>query len=379
MQVGRRTALAGLGLAGLVRPVEATDGMAGLELAVAARCPTTPTGITVSRGGRLFVFMPRFDGATRFTAGEVAVDGTVTPFPNAAANQPDPNRPQDTLFHVPNGVMDAADRLWLLDAGLMASAGPPVKGAPKLVCLDIGSGAVLRVIPLTPGVVPTSSLNDLRVRAGSGGREVAFITDQGQDGQGAILAVDLASGRVARWLGRHSSTRSVEGVVKIVEGRSLMQRGKGGAVRPVQGGANGLALTADGARVFYSPLMARRLYSADAAIMLDPDATDAAVAATVVDHGEKGLTGGLIADDRGRIYLALQELNAVGRWTGKDEVEILASGPDLVWPDTFWITPDRWLYVSATQVNRRPEYNGGEDRQKPPYGIYRMRIDAGPA
>ena len=377
---GRRTTLLGLGAAGLIRPVRAAEpGTGGLELVVAARCPTTPTGITLSRAGRMFVFMPRFDGATQFSVGTVAPDGVVTPFPNAGMNQPDPDRPQDTLFHIPNGVMDGADRLWLLDAGLMASSGPPVKGAPKLLCLDPSSGTVLRVLPLTPGVVPTSSLNDLRIRAGTGGREFAVITDQGQDGQGALLAVDLADGRVVRRLARHSSTRSAEGVVKIVEGRALMQRGKGGAVRPVQGGANGLALTRDGSRAFYAPLMGRRLYSVDTASLLDPAASDSAVAAGVVDHGEKGITGGLIADDRGRIYLTLQEMNAVGRWSGKDEVEILASSPDLVWPDTFWITPDRWLYVSATQVNRRPEYNGGQDRQVPPYAIFRMRIDAGPA
>lgn len=33
----------------------------------------------------------------------------------------------------------------------------------------------------------------------------------------------------------------------------------------------------------------------------------------------------------------------------------------------------------AAQVNRRPEYNGGTDLQKPPYAILRIRIDAGPA
>jgi hypothetical protein len=46
---------------------------------------------------------------------------------------------------------------------------------------------------------------------------------------------------------------------------------------------------------------------------------------------------------------------------------------------SFWITSDGWLYLSSAQANRRPEHNGGIDRQEPPYAIFRMRIDAGPA
>ena len=58
---------------------------------------------------------------------------------------------------------------------------------------------------------------------------------------------------------------------------------------------------------------------------------------------------------------------------------MLATDPRLIWPDTFWITDEGWLYLSSAQANRRPEHNGGTDRQEPPYAIFRMRIDAGPA
>ncbi|RZK82731.1 MAG: hypothetical protein EOO66_26675, partial [Methylobacterium sp.] len=107
--------------------------------------------------------------------------------------------------------------------------------------------------------------------------------------------------------------------------------------------------------------------------------TRAAVAARVEDLGEKGMTGGLTTDSKDRVYLALQELNAVGRRNPDGTVEILAADPRLIWADTFWITPDRWLHISSAQVNRRPEYNGGEDRQQPPYAILKIRIDADPA
>ncbi|AMB43673.1 L-dopachrome tautomerase-related protein [Methylobacterium sp. AMS5] len=386
VRLARRTLLAGTARLAAARTMAtrpaqaeaATAPVGALERVVAAQAPTTPTGLTLSADGRMFLFMPRFDGTTVFTAGEVFPDGRVVPYPSEAANRPDPARPAETLFHVPNGVFDARNRLWLLDAGLMASSGEPVPGAAKLVCIDPATNGIVRTIPLQSVVTETSSLNDLRVDVRPG-REAAYITDQGQTGAGALIAVDLASGRAVRRLADHASTRSVPGILKIVEGRVLLKREADGTTSPIKGGANGIALSPDGARLYYTPLMSRRLYAVETAALLDAGKNDAAVAETVTDLGEKGLTGGLATDSRDRIYLSLQEFNGIGRRDRDGRVEVIATDPRLIWPDTFWITADGWLYLSSAQANRRPEHNGGIDRQEPPYAIFRMRIDAGPA
>ena len=388
-RIGRRALLAGAaGLAvGRAVPaqaepaaVAASEPIGALELVVAAAAPTTPTGLVLSRSGRMFLFMPRFDEKTVFTVGELFPDGRVVPFPDEALNRPDPARAADTLFHVPNGVIDRDDRLWLLDAGLMASSGEPVPNAAKLVCIDLAGNRVVRTISLQAAITPTSSLNDLRVDLGPGRANAAYITDQGQDGQGAIVVVDLKSGETARRLAGLPSTNSEPDIVKLVEGRQVLKRWKhpktgASKTSQVKGGANGIALSPDGSRLYYAPLMSRKLYSVETRRLLnlfrsrDP----------IEDHGEKGLTGGLAADARGRIYLSLQEFNAIGRRNEDGSIEIIASDPRLIWPDTFHITADGWLYVSSAQVNRRPEFNDGVDLQKPPYGVFRMKIDAGPA
>lgn len=357
---------------------EAAREAGAMELAILADAPSTPTGLAISPKGRVFVMMPRFTGKEPYTLGEVAPDGSVTPYPDQAANTPDPERPQATLFHVPNGVFDRAGTLWLLDAGLPNGSGPPVPGGTKLVQMDIETDEILRVVPLDPGVEPTSSLNDLRVDTADG-RARAFVTDQGQDGQGAILAVDLDTGRVVRRLGSHASTRSQKGVQKFVEHRPVLRDAGSGKPQTVQGGANGIALGPDGRRLYWAPLMGRRLYAVDTDSLLDAAQTEANVAAGVEDLGEKGMTGGLGTDAEDRVYLTLQEQNALGRRLPDGTIEVLGSDPRLIWADTIVITEDRWLYVSAAQVNRRPEYNGGTDLQNPPYAILRIRIDAGPA
>ncbi|MGU3406682.1 SMP-30/gluconolactonase/LRE family protein [Methylobacterium brachiatum] len=348
-----------------------------LELAMAANAPSTPTGLAIARGGRIFVMMPRFTGSEPVTLGEVLLDGSVKPYPDARANTPDPKDPQATLFHVPNGVFDRNDTFWILDSGLPQGKGKPVPGAAKLLEIDITQDRVRRVIPLDAGVVAESSLNDLRVDVRAD-RALAYITDQGQGGQGAILAVDLASGRVTRRLADHPSTATQEGLVKFVELRPVMeQKGDAPAKHP-KGGANGIAISPDGSRLYYAPLMSRRLYAVETAALLDPNVSDAALAAKVQDLGEKGMTGGLTTDSKDRVYLSLQEHNAVGRRLPDGTVEVLAADDRLIWADTFWITPDRWLYISSAQVNRRPEFNRGQDLQQPPYAILRMRIDADP-
>ena len=350
-----------------------------LELARLVRAPSTPTGVTISRHGRVFVFMPRYDTRVSYAVGEVAGDGSVTPYPDVPTNRLDPRRPQDTFAYVPNGVVDGQDRLWLVDAGLLVASGPLVRTAAKLVCLDLATDRVVRVIPLGDALAPTSSLNDLRVESGRGRGEVAYVTDQGTDGLGAIVAVDLATGRCVRRLAGHSSTTSQDGVVRLIEGRQFLLRGADGTVRPVRSGANAIALSPDGRRLYYAPFMGRHLYSVDAATLLDPASDVAAVADAVRDLGEKGITGGILTDADDRIYLTLQELNAVGRRERDGTLTVLATDPRLVWPDTMWITEDGWLYVMAAQANRRPEYNGGVDRQRPPYALLRMRVNAGPA
>ena len=348
-----------------------------MELAMAVRAPSTPTGLALSRAGRMFVMMPRFTGAEPVTLGEVMPDGAVRPYPDAAANRFDRGAPGATLAHVPNGVFDRDDTLWVLDAGIPEGEGVPVPGAAKILAIDIARDAVRRVIPLDAGVAPDSSLNDLRVDVREG-RALAYVTDQGQGGQGAILAIDLDTGRVTRRLAGHASTASQPGLVKFVEDRPVMQRKGDAPARSPTGGANGIAISPDGARLYYAPLMSRRLYAVPTATLRDPGVSDADVAAAVQDLGEKGMTGGLTTDARDRVYLSLQEHNAVGRRDPDGTIAVIASDERLIWADTLWITPDRWLYISGSQVNRRPEFNGGQDLQRPPYAILRMRIDADP-
>ena len=63
------------------------------------------------------------------------------------------------------------------------------------------------------------------------------------------LSIDV---EVARRLAEHASTKSQKGVVKFVEERPVMQTKGDGPPQHPKGGANGIALSPDGSRLYFS-------------------------------------------------------------------------------------------------------------------------------
>ena len=109
-----------------------------------------PTGVTVSTGGRIFINFPRWGDDVPFTVGEIR-NGKVVAYPDAAINRFDPARPGETLGSVQSVVVDAANRLWLLDTAA-PSFSSPVTGGAKLVAVDLATNKVVKTIVLPPSV-----------------------------------------------------------------------------------------------------------------------------------------------------------------------------------------------------------------------------------
>jgi sugar lactone lactonase YvrE len=251
-----------------------------------------------------------------------------------------------------------------------------VPGAPKLVCIDLFRDEAVRTIPMPADVVPSDSyLNDVRVDLTKGDEGFAYITDSDR---GGILVVDLASGVVRRRLAEHESTQPEE-MQMVVEGRVFGRRLTPAARREaVRVAADGIALSPDGATLYYCPLSSRRLYTISTAALRSDHTTEQELAAQVRDLGPKPAVDGMITDSLGRVYLSAFEHNAIVR-RGPDGVfETVAADPRLLWPDTFAIGPGGWLYVTANQLHRQPAFHGGQDRRVRPFLVLRTQIGAGP-
>ncbi|GAA1892601.1 L-dopachrome tautomerase-related protein [Asanoa iriomotensis] len=357
-----------------------TDQATGnLEL-VAPLDPPMPTGVAVSHTGRIFLNHPQWGDDV--AAGVVELrDGTRVPYPNEQWNRPDSDDDPHAFVSVQCVVVDPHDRLWVVDTGA-----PMLRrtrhGGPKLVCVDLDMDAACHVITFPAAVVlPSSYLNDVRFDLRRGDQGTAFVTDSAHQGPNGIVVVDLATGESWRRLHDHPSTKAppVHATRPVVEGRYFLNRPGDADPSQLTFGSDGIAISADGSRLFYCPLMSRHLYSVSVDALCDRSLDDDAVAATVIDEGDKGsCSDGLESDDTGRIYLTAYEQNAVFTREPDGTFDTLVHDPRLLWPDTMAVATDRHLYVTANQLHRQPAYNDGKDLRQPPYAVFRVAIDAGP-
>ncbi|AHY51175.1 hypothetical protein BJS_04024 [Bradyrhizobium japonicum SEMIA 5079] len=355
----------------------ATDRSIGTIEPVFEFYDAMPTGVSVAADGRIFINFPRWGDDVPFTVGEIR-NGQVVPYPDAPTNIFDPARPGETLGSVQSVVVDAANRLWILDTAAPGFSSP-VAGGAKLVAVDLATNKVVKTIVLPSStVLPTTYINDVRFDLRRGKAGIAYITDSSISGPGGIIVVDLDSGESWRKLTGHKSTSPDPAFIPVVEGERLAAREKGKPPAPFSVASDGIAISADGTTLYYCPLSSRHLYSVPTALLLDRHASEAAIAEAVVDLGEKGASDGLEADDKGRIYAGDYERNSVRQRQADGEWKTIAHDPRILWPDTLSVASDGYLYFTANQLHRQAQFHEGQDQRVKPYTLFRVRIDAGP-
>ena len=352
----------------------AKDRPVGKIEAVAFFYGPMPTGVTVSHTGRMFVNFPQWGDKVAYTVAEVKKGKTV-PYPNAKINTCEKGNQKDCFVSVQSVVVDPKDRLWVLDTGSIGF-GPTTYGGPKMVGIDLKTNQVFKTFIFPEDVaLKNTYLNDVRFDLKRGTEGFAFITDSGAN---AIIVVDLASGKSWRRLADHATTKPVPGMIAMVEGRPLLLHIPDHKPFPLAVGADGIAMSADGSRLYYSPLTSRHLYSVSVDALVDQSMTDEKVAETVKDHGYKGgASDGLESDAEGRIYLSDYEHNAIHRMMPDGSIETIAHDPRMLWPDTLSLAYDGYLYFSANQIERQAVHWGKDTREKP-YTVFRIKVDAKP-
>jgi sugar lactone lactonase YvrE len=157
-----------------------------------------------------------------------------------------------------------------------------------------------------------------------------------------------------------------------------MNREPGKPVKNISMGSDGIAISNDGKLLYYCPLASRRLYAVSTDALANEKLPDAEVAKTVKDLGEKSASDGLESDAEGRVYATSYEGNAILRRRTDGMLETLVSDPRALWPDTLSLASDGYLYFTANQLHRQPQYNDGVERRQKPYVIFRVKVDGTP-
>lgn len=337
-----------------------------------------PTGVTVSETGRIFVNFPRWGDDVPFTVAEVR-DGKVQAWPNAQINKEDPQDPAKGLISVQSVVADGQGRVWLLDTAAPGFAAPKPGGA-KLIAVDLASNKVVKTLVFPANVIlPSTYVNDMRFDFRNGKEGTVYVTDSSVSGPGAIIVMDIATGKATRRLSGAKSTSVDPSFIPVVEGQALMTKGADGKKKAPGVASDGIALSPDGQTLYFSPLSSRHLYSVPTSLLRDASVSEKTLDAAVQDLGEKGASDGLEADANGAVYATDYENNGIRKRLADGTWQTIVHDPRVLWPDTLSIGPDGYLYFTANQLHRQAGFQGGKDLRQKPYSLLRVKINAAPA
>ena len=313
------------------------------------------TGIAVSAENRIFVNYPRWSDNVPVSVAEL-VNGKPVPYPNAQWNGWEAGKdPATHMVCVQALYVDKRNRLWILDP-----ANPKFKGAipngPKLLQVDLSTDEVVNIYPLDAQIASENSyLNDVRVDTEN---DFAYITDSRG---GALIILDLKSGKAMRRLDEHPST-SAEDVVLTIGGTPWMRNGE-----KIRVHADGIAFDPSGDLLYYQSLTGRTMYRIKASALRQFDLPEASLEAQVEVVGQTGAADGLLFGPDGKVYISALEHDAIFRTTPEGDVETVIQDEAIAWPDSFSLGPDNMLYFTTARI-----HEGAAPKEK--FGLYRIKI-----
>ena len=302
------------------------------------------TGITVTPDGRRFVNFPRWTEDSPISVAELKKDGTLVAYPNAAWNSWRNARanqmPVDRYFVCVQAVVaDGHGSLWVVDPGAPGNE-KILPGAPKLVKIDLATNTVSKVILVPDNVALQGTyLNDIRF---SPDGKLGYITDSGT--RGAIIVVDLATGHSWRTLDGIPATQLDKTVTVEQDGTALRRPdGRGPAF-----GADGIAISNDGATLYWQALAGDTLYRVPTAKLAE-SISDTARAAAVHSVAKTNVADGLWMSHAGVLYITSPSDHSIKRLAGASTQTVLTD-KRLSWPDTMSEGADGTLYVTDSHI-----------------------------
>lgn len=342
---------------------ETTDEV-GL-IPVAEFAESMAIGLSVNTENRVFVSFPNADGDGHISLAALEGD-QLSAYPDSAWNE---TGPYEAHFQrVQDLFVDAEDKLWVLDskpgpARNIFGDGDAVAGQFKLVKINTRSNEVEKVYLFDDLDKSASALNDVRVDVE---KNLAYLSDPGQ---AAIVILDLESGRTRTVLAKSPYTTAANRALCYDE---VEMRNKDG--QPFSSHVNGIALTHDFKYFYFKPINHDNLFRIQTSYLADTTRSAAELSDAVEDMGLVGATHGLIADKNGNIYLTTSESYSISYLSPDGGLHQLVQDKRLLWPDSFGIGSDGYLYVSCAQLQRSPQWNNGIDKTEYPYRAFKVKL-----
>ncbi|TWR25968.1 gluconolactonase [Mucilaginibacter achroorhodeus] len=327
-----------------------------------------PIGVTVApKSNRLFVSFPHTEpylyGLTEI------VNGQRVPFPNEEWNKVDTAQTETHFVNVQDLYADNMNNLWVLDSapgGSAAVIGDNKKkeGRFKLIKISLDDNKVQRIYDFDDLPKSESALNDMCI---DNSKQLAYLSDPGLK---AIVVLDLNTGKSRIVLRNDKSTLATPGFKLHLDGKDVVDD----SGKPFVSNVNGIALTHDNKWFYFRAINQTKLYRIATEYLANITLSDADLSSKVETVAETGVCHGMIADSRGYIYLSNSVDKSIQYVKPNGEVKTMVTDSRLIWPDSFGIGNDGYLYLSASQMNRLPKYNNGKNMVSYPFRVYKVKL-----
>jgi hypothetical protein len=271
-----------------------------------------------------------------------------------------------TLDSIQSVQSDGGQILWLLDNGRRGDA------LPKLVGWDAKAKELARVIYLPePATRAHSFLTDMVVDRAE---PYVYLSDPAGGQDAALVVINTDTGVARRVLEGDVSMRAEEGFVLQLEDRPVERRRLDGTISTAHLGVGPIALDRGSEWLYFGPVLGGILYRVRTSDLIDETLDPISLAGNVERYSAKPVCVGITVDNAGNIYVGDLIAKGIGVIRARDKgYEMLVQDPRLQWPCSPCFGPDGRLYVAASQLHLAPFFQGGQDRSRAPFPIFRVR------
>ena len=127
--------------------------------------------------------------------------------------------------------------------------------------------------------------------------------------------------------------------------------------------------------MYYKPLTDDKLYRVETKLLRDFATPLRTIADKVQDLGHFVTTDGMVFDKAGNLYFGDLERSSIVKITPDLEMHTLITDPEnLIWPDSYSVSQNGYLYISLSQIQLMPWFNNNIDKTEKPYRIVRLKI-----
>ena len=334
-------------------------GSPASELEVVTTSKYPMNGVAITENGRIFVSMPQWTGEASPSVGEVLPNGEVKPYPGNKWNEFSSKDSYNRFSNVNAVHTDEDGNLWVVDYAA-PFWGEIIKGSQKLVKVNTTTNTIERVYRFDDEILPPhAKLNDVRVDLSRG---VAYISEFGV---GALIVVDLDSGKSRRLLNKHFSARAHPDVVTYFNGKPFSTSFLH---------LNDIELDSQKEHIYYQPTGGPVMYRIKTEHLTNVKLTERELSDYVEVYSKSLTIGGITVDENDKFYLGNVQDKAITIIDdGKIEGNLIKS-ERILWPDAMDIHNDH-LYIPCPQLRLLPKFNDGQDKTIGDFTLYRYKLN----